>query len=145
MASGLLRSTSCRSRRLFTCSNRLCVLDGDSDAIPAQVKARSRILYSATLAYESTHYSPKIKNLDLNYDINHGLTTVPAWSYELHTRLELSIKALAYPFNSCGVKRVSSAGRARHSDRKIDIENIKTLMFSDEKDCCRWVVTRNSG
>lgn len=124
----------------------------NSDTITAQVKARSRIFHWVMLAYENTRYLPKIKikikiklkNLDLSYDMNHSSTIVNTFSYELHLRLELPIKALAYPLDSCGVRRIPSAGRAKDSGRKIHVGNIKALIFPDERDCCRWIGTRSS-
>ena len=102
-----------------------------SDSITAQVKARSRIFHWATLAYESTHYPPmiKIKNLDLSCDINHGSTIVKVLGYELHPRMRLSIKALVYPLNLCGVRIIPSAGRARDSGRKILVGTLRHSCF----------------
>ena len=73
----------------------------------------------------------KTKNLDLNCDINHGSTIFNTLSCEIHPRLQLSIKDLAYPHSSCTVRRILSAGRARHSGGKIHIGDIKALTFSD--------------
>ena len=58
--------------------------------------------------YESTLYTPKIENLDLSCDINHGSAIFIPFGYELHLHLELSIKALAYTLNFWNSKRRSS-------------------------------------
>ena len=54
-----------------------------------------------------------------HYHINNGSSTVNTLSYKLHPRLQL-------------------VGRST-------LGTLKALIFSDEKDCCRWVWTRNSG